>query len=68
MFDVGKAANRRFKKMVRKFRNGTVDWGTPGNRPREYPAEFYLTFEDIVHAAGFDYEEYQVETEDGYYL
>ena len=26
---------------VVRFANGTVDWGTPGNRPRGRPAEFY---------------------------
>ena len=56
------------KNIVRKFPNGTVDWGTPGNRPRQHPATYYQTYKDIVESAGFKHEEYEVETEDGYLL
>lgn len=26
---------------VVRFPNGTIDWGTKGNRPRSMPAEYY---------------------------
>lgn len=53
---------------VIRFRNGTIDWGTVGNRPRSKPAEFYQTFEQIVTGAGFLFEEHKVITADGYIL
>ena len=54
--------------VVKRFANGTIDWGTPGNRPLEKPVEYYQTFEQIVTGSGFMYEEYQVTTADGYIL
>lgn len=54
--------------VVKRFANGTIDWGTPGNRPYAKPVEYYQTFEQIVTGAGFFYEEYTVTTADGYIL
>jgi hypothetical protein len=36
----GKKKNEELRP-IRKHENGTIDWGTPGNRPREKPAEYY---------------------------
>ena len=48
--------------------NGTVDWGTPGNKPRSYPAEYYQSIKEIVEDQDFIFEEHFAETEDGYIL
>lgn len=53
---------------VRKYPNGTVDWGTPGNRPRSYPAEYYQSLKEIVEDQGFIFEEHDTVTDDGYIL
>ena len=53
---------------MKRYPNGTIDWGTPGNKPRLYPLEYYQTFEEIVTDNGFKFDEYKVVTEDGYIL
>ena len=54
--------------VVQRFANGSIDWGTPGNRPLEKPVEYYQTFEQIVTENGFFYEAYEAITADGYML
>ena len=39
-----------------------------GDLPSGMPADFYKTFQQVVEAAGFGFEQHQVTTEDGYIL
>ena len=60
--------HKKYDKPVKRLPNGTIDWGTPGNKPRLMPIEYYQTFEDIVIDAGFIFNEYKAVTVDGYIL
>ena len=53
---------------VKKYLNGTIDWGTPGNKPRQYPPEYYQSIKEIVEDQDFIFEEHFTETDDGYIL
>lgn len=53
---------------MKRYKNGTINWGTEGNKPRLFPVEYYQTFEEIVRDAGYLFDQYQVKTEDGYIL
>lgn len=64
----GKKKNKKLLGPVKKYKNGTIDWGTPGNRPRSYPAEYYQSIRQIVEDQDFIFEEHFVETDDGYIL
>jgi len=46
----------------------TTTESADGDKPTGMPADFYKSFQQVVEAAGFGFEQHQVTTEDGYIL